>query len=67
MNKARPALNENQPRVEQEMLWAGFLKVKRCNYRMAFWNQFILEPTSGLPSLVAALAATLNESVNTRA
>jgi hypothetical protein len=51
MNKARPALNENQPRVEQEMLWAGLLKVKRCNYRMAFWNQFILEPTSGLPFL----------------
>jgi hypothetical protein len=44
MNKARPALNENQPRVEQEMLWAGLLKVKRCNYRMrfgtsSFWNQ----------------------------
>jgi hypothetical protein len=28
----RPALNENQPRVEEEMLWAGLLKVKRWDY-----------------------------------
>jgi hypothetical protein len=32
MKKVRPALRKNQPRVEQEMLWAGLLKVKRCKY-----------------------------------
>jgi hypothetical protein len=31
MNKSRPTLNENQPQVEQEMLWAGMSKVKRRN------------------------------------
>ena len=36
----RPALNENQPRVEQQMLWAGFLKVKpRKLIPQSFWNQ----------------------------
>jgi hypothetical protein len=30
--KSAASTKENQPRVEQEMLWAGLLKVKRCKY-----------------------------------
>lgn len=56
MNKSAAALNENQPQVEQEMLWAGFLKVKRCNSQRwnsqaSFWHQVVLEPRAGLCSL----------------
>jgi hypothetical protein len=28
MNKSAASLNENQPQVEQEMLWAALAKVK---------------------------------------